>query len=104
MYAIIEDGSHQYKVEPGMTFDIQREDLDEGQTTIEFDRIVMVGEGASSRIGTPYVQGAKVLANVVGEIKGDKIDIYKFRRRKNYHRKIGHRQRHLRVTVDKIQG
>lgn len=104
VYAIIEDGAHQYKVQEGDTFEVQRRDLADDQATIEFDRIVMIGNGADTKIGQPYVDGAKVIARIHGEIKGDKIDVIKFRRRKNYRRKMGHRQRYLRVTVDKIDG
>ncbi len=103
MYAVIEDGSHQYKVQEGDTLEIQRHDLEEGQTTFEFNRVVMVGDGAESKIGQPYVEGAKVTASIEGEIKGQKIYIYKFKRRKNMRRKTGHRQRYLRVKIDKIE-
>ncbi len=103
VYAVIEDGAHQYKVEQGSTFEVQRHDLDEGQTTIEFDRVVMIGDGADSKIGQPYVAGAKVVARIVNELKGDKIHIIKYRRRKGYRRKIGHRQRFLQVTVSAIE-
>ncbi len=102
MYAIIEDGSFQYQVREGDRLEVQRRDLADGQDTIEFDRVVMLGDGTDSRIGQPYVEGAKVVAKVVGEIKGDKIHIIKFRRRTTYRRKTGHRQRYLRVTIDKI--
>jgi large subunit ribosomal protein L21 len=103
VYAIIEDGAHQYKVSEGDTFDIQRHDLDEGQETFEFDKILMIGDGANSRVGQPYVDGAKVLAKIRGELKGRKIDVIKFRRRKGYRRKQGHRQNYIRVTVEKIE-
>jgi len=103
VYAIIEDGSHQYKVEEGCTVDVQRRDLADDQSTIEFDHVVMIGAGAESKIGQPYVAGAKVVARVEGELKGEKIQTYKFKRRSNYHRKIGHRQKYLRVTVEKIE-
>lgn len=103
MYAIIEDGAHQYKIEEGDTLEIQRRNLPEDQTTLEFDRVVMIGEGADSKIGQPYVEGAKVVARIAGEIKGEKIDVIKFRRRKGYRRKIGHRQKYLRVTIEKIE-
>ncbi len=104
MYAVIEDGSHQYKVEEGDTFEVQRHDLNEGQTTYEFDRVVMIGDGDNSKVGQPYVEGAKVTAKIGGEIKGDKIHIFKFRKRKGYRRKTGHRQRFLQLTVEKIEG
>ncbi len=105
VYAVIEDGSHQYKVEEGDTFEVQRHDLEDGQDSLTFDQIVMVGgEGVDApKIGQPYVAGAKVTAKVVAELKGDKITIVKYRRRKDSRTKMGHRQRYLRVTVDKIE-
>ena len=103
MYAIIEDGAHQYKVAEGDTIEVQRRDLAEGQEVIEFDHVLMVGEGESAKIGQPYVEGAKVVASVAGELKGDKITIVKIRRRKGYRLKQGHRQRYLQVKIDKIE-
>ena len=103
MYAIINDGSHQYKVEEGQVFEVQRKDLAEGTESIEFDRILLVGDvDGGPKIGQPVVEGAKVTAKVLGEIKGDKLVIQKFRRRKGYSLKKGHRQRYLRVKVEKI--
>lgn len=102
MYAIIEDGGRQYKVTPGDKIYVDLRDLPEGQQAIEFDRVLALGEGESARIGQPLVEGAKVVAKLQGEIKDDKIHIFKFRRRKNYHRKTGHRQRHLQVTISEI--
>ncbi|MCO6438298.1 MAG: 50S ribosomal protein L21 [Phycisphaerae bacterium] len=103
MYAIVSDGAHQYKVHEGLMFEVQRKDLPEGTKSIEFDRVLMVGDvDGGAKIGTPTVPGAKVTASVVGEIKGDKVIIQKFRRRKGYSVKTGHRQRYLQVKVDKI--
>lgn len=103
MYAIIQDGAHQYKVNEGDTLDVQLHELDEDQKTLVFDQVLMVGEGSESKIGQPFVEGAKVTATIDGEIKGDKIVIMKMRRRKGYRRKQGHRQRYLRVKIDKIE-
>ena len=103
MYAIIEDGAHQYKVQEGDTLEVQRRDLPDGQATIEFDRVLMIGDGADSTIGQPYVAGAKVVADIEGEVKGAKIDIIKFKRRKTYRRKTGHRQKYLRITVKSLE-
>lgn len=102
MYAIFEDGGRQYKVAPGDKVYVDIRDLPEGQETIEFDRVLMVGEGAEARVGQPLVAGAKVLARVGDEVKGDKLYIMKFRRRKNYRRTTGHRQKHLEVTISEI--
>lgn len=103
MYAIIEDGAHQYKVEQGTRLDVQLHDLDAGQNTVEFDKIVLLKDGEDTKVGQPYVAGAKVTARVEGEVKGDKITTIKFRRRKNYRRKQGHRQRYMRVSIEKIE-
>ena len=104
MYAIIEDGAHQYRVEEGARLDVQLHELADDQSQIEFDKVLLVNDGNDTRIGRPYVDGAKVSATVEGEIKGDKITVIKFRRRKNYRRKQGHRQRYLRLRIDKIEG
>lgn len=103
MYAIIADGSHQYRVEQGDKVQVETKDLPEGAKTYDFDRVLMIGgvEGGP-KVGRPTVAGAKVTATVLGEIKGDKIHIQKFRRRKGYSRKTGHRQRYLEVQIDSI--
>lgn len=105
MYAIISDGSHQYRVEEGQVLDVDRKpDLAEDATTITFERVLLVGDTEGGpRIGRPVVEGARVTATVVQEFKGEKIIIQKFRRRKKYARKQGHRQKHLRVSIDKIE-
>ncbi len=103
MYAIIEDGAHQYKVQEGDILEVQHHDLDEGQNTLDFDRVLMIGDGEDHKIGQPVVEGAKVRASVVSELKGEKVTIIKFRRRKGYRVKQGHRQRYVRLKVDKIE-
>ena len=103
MYAIIEDSGSQFKVGKGDIIRVDLRDLAENQTTIDFDRVLLVGgEESAAKIGEPYVGGAKVTAEVLTEVKGDKITIIKFKRRKNYRRKKGHRQRFLRVRVTDI--
>lgn len=104
MYAIISDGGHQYKVEEGQVFEVQRKELPEGATAFTFDRVLFVGGMEDGpKVGQPLVAGAKVAATVLGELKGDKITIQKFRRRKRYARKQGHRQKFLQLRVDKIE-
>ena len=104
MYAIFEDGGRQYKVSTGDKVYVDRRELPENQDTIEFDRVLALGEGADARIGQPLVEGAKVIARVNGEVKGKKIDVIKFRRRKTYRRKTGHRAKHLQVIISEIVG
>ena len=104
MYAIIEDGGKQYRVKTGDTLYIEQRELAEDAKTIEFDRVLMLGEGAESKIGTPLLEGAKVTATLERPIKGPKLEIVKFKRRKGYRLHKGHRQNHLKVTIDRIDG
>jgi large subunit ribosomal protein L21 len=101
MYAIIEDGGRQFKVSSGEKILIDRHDCQD--KSITFDRVLLVsGEGSAVRVGTPTVAGATVTAEVIGPTKGPKIDIVKYRRRKGYHKKQGHRQKTLEVRVTAI--
>jgi len=104
MYAIIEDGGKQYRVQKGDTLHIETRELPESAKTIEFANVLMLGDGEKSKIGAPLISGAKVVASIVNEMRGPKVDIIKFRRRKGYRRKQGHRQDYIKVTVDSISG
>ena len=104
MYAIISDGGFQYRVTEGSVVDVQIRDLPEGAKTIDFDRVLMVGDlGDGPKIGTPTVAGAKVRASIVSAFKAEKLIIRKFTRRKGYSLKKGHRQKMLKIKVDKIE-
>jgi large subunit ribosomal protein L21 len=104
VYAIISDGPHQYRVEEGQVLDVERKDLPDDAKTVQFDRVLLIGDvDDGPRIGRPIVEGARVTAAVLGEIKGEKITIHKRRPRKNYQLKTGHRQKYLRVKIDKIE-
>ena len=104
MYAIIEDSGTQVKVAPGDVVELDLRDLSEGQDEVTFDRVLAVGGDGPARLGTPYVDGATVTAKVLGEVQGEKLAIQKFKRRKGYKRRTGHRQRYLRVEVAAING
>jgi large subunit ribosomal protein L21 len=101
MYAIIEDSGTQFKVTSGDRLKIDRH-VGEDQKTVTFDKILLVAGEGSPRIGTPTLAGATVSADVIGEARGPKIDIQKYKRRKGYHRKIGHRQRYTEVRITSI--
>ena len=101
MYAIIEEGGRQFKVTSGDTIKIDRE-LGEDEKTVTFDNVLLVAGEGEPRIGLPGVKGATVTADVVGAIKGPKIDIQKYKRRKGYHKKIGHRQQYTEVKITGI--
>ena len=108
MYAIIEDSGTQIKVQEGDVLDVDQRDLgsDEPQDAeVTFDRVLLVGDETSEQsanVGTPYVNGANVTAKVLDAVKGDKIDVIKFKRRQGYRRKKGHRQQYLRIQVTGI--
>lgn len=102
MFAIIEDGGKQYRVKKGDTIHVEMRQLAESETTLEFDRVLMVGEGSKCKVGTPWIEGAKVRAKLDKEVRGPKLRIVKFKRRKGYRRHTGHRQDYLRVAIDAI--
>ena len=102
MYAVIEDSGSQIKVEEGDIIRVDLRDLSEDQTTIDFNQVLLVAGEGDAKIGTPAVEGAKVTANILTEVRGDKVTIIKFKKRKNYRRKRGHRQRFLRVQITGI--
>ena len=101
MYAIIEAGGRQFKVSSGDTIRIDRE-ADENEKNITFDRVLLIGGEGTPKIGMPTIAKATVTADVLGMIKLPKIDIQKYRRRKGYHKKQGHRQQQVEVRITAI--
>ena len=102
MYAIIEEGGRQFKVTSGDVIRIDRP-FDANIKDITFDRVLLVAGEGSPKIGLPGVAGATVTADVVREARGPKIDIQKYKRRKGYHKKIGHRQKYTEVRITGIK-
>lgn len=98
MYAIIVDGGRQYKVEEGQTLSVDYRDLPAGET-LTFDRVIAMSDGSDVTLGSPIVDGASVTAEVVGTTQGEKIDVVKYRRRKNSRRHTGHRKMHTEVKI-----
>ena len=102
-YAIIAADGRQYKVEEGQEIQVDFRDEIEGGTTITFDQVLVVSDGTSIKLGKPTLEGAVVTAEVISPLeKGEKIFIQKMRRRKNYRRRTGHRQKFTRVKISKI--
>jgi len=101
MYAVIEDSGRQLKVSEGETLLVDLRDAAPGDR-VEFDRVLLWSGPDGCRVGTPYLPQARVLALVEAEVKGPKVVSFKYRRRENYRRKVGHRQRYLRVRVTEI--
>lgn len=108
MYAVIEQGGKQERVTVGDLLDIELVDVAEDAKTIEFDKVLYVQDDNGVKVGTPYVEGAKVTASFKttaeeAVVKGKKLYPMYFRRRKNSKRRIGHRQKYMQVTIDKIE-
>jgi len=104
MYAVIEDSGTQIKVSEGDIIKVARRDLASDAATLTFDTVLMVGGSEdAAKIGAPVLDGAKVTADILSEEKGEKVVVTKFKRRKGYKRKQGHRQPYLRVKITSIQ-
>lgn len=100
MYAIIATGGKQYRVSEGDVIYIEKIDA-QVDSTVSFD-VLLMGNDGDVKIGTPVVQGVKVEGKVVGQIRGEKIVVYKYKSKKNYRRKQGHRQPYTKVEITKI--
>jgi len=103
MYAIIEDSGKQFKVTSGDRIRIDRVNP-ETVKDVKFDRVLLIGGEGTPKIGTPLLSGASVSAEVLGVAHGPKIDIQKYKRRKGYHKKIGHKQSYVEVRITGING
>lgn len=108
MYAVIEQGSKQYKVAEGDTIKIDLTNVKPDAKKIELDKVLLVNDGKNIKVGNPLVKGAKVIAAFKTSadqavVKGEKLYPMHFRRRKNSKVRIGHRQKYLEVTIEKIK-
>ena len=101
MYAIIRSGGHQYRVAPGDTIDVEKMDAGVGDT-VELGEVLMLSNDDGVQVGAPLVKGAKVIATVVGQRKGEKLIVFKFKAKKRYRRKTGHRQSITRLSIKEI--
>ena len=108
MYAVIEQGSKQYKVAEGDCLNIDLTDISPDAKTIELDKVLLVNDGENVKVGTPFLEGAKVIASfkTTAEesiVKDKKLYPTHLRKRKHSKRRIGHRQKYLQVVIDKIE-
>lgn len=101
MYAIIETGGKQYRVAEGEVFSIEKLPAAPGET-VTVDRVLAIGDGGNLHMGTPVLEGAQVVLQILGQFKGRKVLVFKYKPKKNYRRRQGHRQRLTRVRVEKI--
>lgn len=101
MYAVVEADGKQHKVAPGDTIQVEKLPVSLGDK-VELDRVLLVVDGEEVRVGRPVVEGAKVLATVSGEGKGEKVLVFKYKPHNRYRRKIGHRQPYTQLTIEEI--
>lgn len=105
MYAVIEDSGQQFRVSEGDMLDVDLRELADDAKAIEFDRVLLLRDDKAVKIGTPLVDGATVQADIVSpEAKGPKVYSHYLRRRKASKKKVGHRQKYIRVKISKISG
>ena len=103
MYAVLETGGKQYRVTAGDTLEVERLTVEAGQP-VTFDRVLLINADGKLSVGTPTVASASVIADVVEHKRGDKVIAFKMKRRKGYHRTVGHRQELTVVKVTEING
>ena len=101
MYAVIKTGGKQHRVTEGDVIDIEKINGDRGQAVV-FDQILMVEKEGDIRVGRPVVEGAKVVGEIIAQTKGDKLTVYKTKKRKGYHKKTGHRQQLTSMKIKEI--
>ncbi len=101
VYAVVETGGRQYKVTKGQVIDVERLEAEAGGT-IDLERVLLLSGDDNLEIGNPTVPGAKVVAKVVGEQKGDKLIVFKYKSKTRYRRKTGHRQTYTRLAIEDI--
>jgi len=102
MFAVIKTGGKQYRVEPGTTLRVEKLEGEKGKS-LELNDVLLIADGDNIKIGTPVVAGAKVTAEILGQERGEKLIVFKFRRRKQYRRKNGHRQAYTALKITDIK-
>ena len=102
MYAIFESGGKQYRASAGDTLDVEKLPVSVGET-VELTNVLMVVDGDTVKVGTPTIENAAIVGHVLGHVKGEKLYVFKSKKRKNYRRKIGHRQKYVRLHIDDIR-
>jgi len=103
MYAVIESGGKQHRVIEGETLKVEKINLATGES-LTLDQVLMVGQGEEVKIGSPYVEGSKVIAEIISHGRHEKVSIVKFRRRKHHRKQMGHRQWYTELKIVSIAG
>jgi len=101
MYAVIKTGGKQHKVSQGDVISIEKVGGSKGETVV-FDEVLMVSSGEDVKVGTPFLKGARVEGEIIDQMKADKINVFKMKRRKGFKKKTGHRQKLTRMKIKEI--
>ncbi len=101
IYAIVEAGGKQYRVAPKQTIQVNRLDIPAGKT-VELDRVLFISDGQNILVGSPTIEGAKVIASSMGEVKGDKLIVFKYKNKTRYRKKTGHRPIYTRLSIEEV--
>jgi large subunit ribosomal protein L21 len=101
IYAIVEAGGKQYRVAPKQTIQVDHLDASTGKT-VELDRVLLISDGQDTLVGTPTIEGAKVVASSMGEVKGDKLAVFKYKNKTRYRKKTGHRPIYTRLSIEEV--
>lgn len=101
MYAVIKTGGKQYRVNEGETLRVEKIEAEQG-TSLNFGEVLMISDGEQTTVGTPHVEGGKVTATVMAQGRAPKVEIVKFKRRKYYQKRMGHRQSYTEVRITNI--
>ena len=100
-YAIVEDGGKQYKAVIGESIEVDRYPLEVG-AEIDMERVLLISDGENIKVGTPFIQGAKIQATVLAQVKGPKIVVFRYKAKERIRTKTGHRQQYTKVRIDAI--
>ncbi len=101
MYAVIETGGKQYRVQEGDVITVEKSDVEAGEK-INFDRVLLLSDGETVKVGAPYVESCNVAGTVVEHGKGQKVIIFKYKSKKDYRKKQGHRQPYTMIKIEKV--
>lgn len=101
IYAIVEAGGKQYRVAPKQTIQVDRLDISTGKT-VELDRVLLISDGEDTLVGTPTIEGAKVVASSMGQVKGHKLTVFKYKNKTRYRKKTGHRPIYTRLSIEEV--
>lgn len=101
IYAIVEAGGKQYRVAPKQTIQVDRLNISAGET-VELGKVLLISDGQGTLVGSPTIEGAKVIASSMGQVKGGKVTVFKYKNKTRYRKKTGHRPIYTRLSIEEV--